>query len=92
MAYSGFRDELAPTQYPRDKTPATVDYSLAAVISAFIMLYISLLCILPGFRGKQVTHDPTVVGEGSSQPHRSFQSCSPQLIVQNGLHQSKTVS
>ncbi|KAJ8029889.1 Dual oxidase maturation factor 1 [Holothuria leucospilota] len=53
MAYSGFRNELAPTQYPRDKTPVTVDYSLAAVISAFIMLYISLLCILPGFRGKQ---------------------------------------
>lgn len=53
MAYSGFREELGPPQYPRDKTSQRVDIVEAGFIFAAIILFISFLAILPGIRGLQ---------------------------------------
>jgi hypothetical protein len=52
--YQAFRLEGYPTHYSDNKTSAYLNIELSAIIFIFLSIVISILLILPGFRGKEV--------------------------------------
>ena len=53
--YDGFRQNGGPTLYGSMKTSVTADVLEAGLIFAAVILAFSLLIVLPGIRGKQVS-------------------------------------
>ncbi len=52
--YQAFRLEGYPTHYSDNKTNAYFNLELSTIIFIFLSIVISILLILPGFRGKEV--------------------------------------
>ena len=52
--YQAFRTEGYPTRYAENKTNAFFDLEIFSLIFAFTSIGLSLILVLPGFRGKQV--------------------------------------
>jgi hypothetical protein len=52
--YQAFRSEGYPTHYNENKINAYFNLELSAIIFIFLSIVISILLILPGFRGKEV--------------------------------------
>lgn len=55
MFFDFARKEGFPTQYPAHRTPVTVDVLEAGVITAFIILYVCFLIVIPSRNGKLVS-------------------------------------
>ena len=54
-AYEFSRIEGFPSLFPPNKTPVTADTVEAGWIFAFLILFVSFLVVLPGFKGKRVS-------------------------------------
>ena len=54
--YQAFRDNDGPTLYDDNKTSVTVDVLEIGLVFAICILAFSFIIILPGFRGKSVSH------------------------------------
>ena len=52
--YDAFRDKPFQTAYGENKTAVTVDVLEVGLILAFVLLALSFLVVLPGFRHKEV--------------------------------------
>lgn len=54
MSFNLNRLDNFPTQHEEHKTPVTADILEAGFITSFIILVISFLIVIPGFRGNAV--------------------------------------
>ncbi len=53
-AYQAFRSEGYPTHYEENRTHADLNLEMFEIGFVFLAIVVSVLLILPGFRGKQV--------------------------------------